>query len=100
MKIEKNPIIDLIAEELGFCISEMNECRDLIIDRIKNESIDEHTAGENYSRAFTEISLIFEDREACEMHAYDLGRLDSFKEYQRRLNNIFSTIKNLEKIKE
>lgn len=99
MNKEKNPIIDLISEEFDYCISEMNECRDLIIDRIKNESIDEYTAGENYSRAFTEISLNFEDREDCEMHAYDLGRLDSLKEYQRRLNNIFSTIRNLEKIK-
>jgi hypothetical protein len=93
MKTKKNPIIDLITEELDFCMSEMNECRDLIIDRIQCESIDEYIAGENYSRAFTEISLNFEDREACEMHAYDLGKLDSLKEYQRRLNNILTNLR-------
>jgi hypothetical protein len=90
----KKSLKDLIRDELDFCISESNECRDLIIDRIKEESIDEYIEGENYSRAFTEISLNFEDRESCEMHAYDLGRLDSLKEYQRRLNNILIEIYN------
>jgi polyhydroxyalkanoate synthesis regulator phasin len=88
-----NKTIEEILDLINFTTEEYKDITEEIFNRIENQSPDIETKGENFSRA-DQISLIFNDTEDCEMHAYDLGRRDAMLEVRRRLSIIMEKINN------
>ncbi len=80
-----NKIIEEILDLMNYTFEEWQDITDGMFNRIETKSPDEETKGKNFGRV-DQISLIFNDTEDCEMHAYDLGRREAIEEVRRKLS--------------
>ena len=79
-----NSTLTSLKEDLQ---KEIQIIKESIVARINSMEIDQKTKNENLENPFT-LELVMENISDIEMHAYDLGALESSKEILGKINHI------------